>query len=163
MEIDNAKSSEFMDRLNIDKLHTTYTLADPNSLSLPRRYTLTHSDLTGEMFLSIGDNYNFDQISGLYDRLMRDEILAELNNSDCGLAYTLYCHVSGGFCFGTASMRYRIFKSELKLVLEAIRYGDRILLDKMPEVKSASVFVKFRSTKRKCDIIENWGKIDDYS
>ena len=38
---------------------------------IPRKYTLTHSDETGELFLSIGNNYDLDQIN--YG--VRDEVL----------------------------------------------------------------------------------------
>ena len=37
----------------------------------PRRYTLTHNDITGQLNLSIGCNYNTDQVSGWYTRLIR--------------------------------------------------------------------------------------------
>jgi hypothetical protein len=42
-----------------------------------RRYTLTHSDFSGDLFLSIGLEFDKQAISGLYTRIMRDEILAE--------------------------------------------------------------------------------------
>ena len=68
-----------MERLNPEKLHVTHlTGAKSNHITLPRRYTLTHSERTGELFLSIGSEYDTKQISGLYTRLMRDEVLAEL-------------------------------------------------------------------------------------
>ena len=38
---------------------------------LSRRYTLTHSDLTGKLLLSIGPDYNWKQISGWYTGLIR--------------------------------------------------------------------------------------------
>ena len=37
----------------------------------PRRYTLTHNDITGQLSLSIGSNYNLVQVSGWYTRLIR--------------------------------------------------------------------------------------------
>ena len=37
----------------------------------PRRYTLTHNDLTGELQLSVGACYNTAQISSWYNRLIR--------------------------------------------------------------------------------------------
>ena len=68
-----------MKRLNPEKLHVTYLGGTtPEKLTLPRRYTLTHSDRTGELFLSIGREYDTKQTSRLYTRLMRDEVLAEL-------------------------------------------------------------------------------------
>jgi hypothetical protein len=42
-----------MKRLNPQKLHVAYLNgAAPEDLVLPRRYTLTRSDRTGELFLS---------------------------------------------------------------------------------------------------------------
>ncbi|TWI59652.1 staygreen family protein [Halalkalibacter nanhaiisediminis] len=36
---------------------------------MPRRYTLTHSDLTGELFLTIGINYAWGKINSLRDEI----------------------------------------------------------------------------------------------
>jgi hypothetical protein len=52
---------------------------------------------------------------------MRDEVLAELSHGIDNFAFRVYCHVSGGFIVGSAGWRYNIFRSELPLVLEAIR------------------------------------------
>jgi hypothetical protein len=42
-----------MKRLNPDKLHVTYLSGTTqDKLILPRRYTLTRSDMTGELFVS---------------------------------------------------------------------------------------------------------------
>ena len=152
-----------MKRLNPDKLHVTYlTGTSPESLSLPRRYTLTHSDITGQLFLSIGNQYDTKQISGLYTRLMRDEVLAEFAREEEGLVFRVYCHISGGFVFGTAKWRYNIFHSELPLVLEAISYGDRTLFEQNPELDNAPVLIYFKSTDRRFDKAENWGTMTDY-
>ena len=43
----------------------------------PRKYTLTHNDITGSLQLSIGSAYNESQVSGWYTRILRDEVLAE--------------------------------------------------------------------------------------
>lgn len=151
-----------MERLNPGKLHVTYlTDATPESLTLPRRYTLTHSDITGELYLSIGNQYNKKQISGLYTRLMRDEVLAEFAEED-GLVFRVHCHVSGGFVFGTAKLRHNIFQSELPLVLAAIRYGDRVLFEQNPKLDNTPVVIHFRSTVSRFDKVENWGTMADY-
>jgi hypothetical protein len=152
-----------MERLKPDKLHVTYlTGTDPESLILPRRYTLTHSDITGKLFLSIGKNYNTKQISDFYTRLMRDEVLAELCHEGDNLLFRAYCHVSGGFVFGTARLRYNIFRRELPLALEAIRYGDRTLFKQNPELDNTAVFIHFESKDKRFDKIENWGTMADY-
>ena len=152
-----------MERLNPDKLHTKYlTGTTPESLILPRRYTLTHSDRTGELFLSIGTQYNTKQISKLYTKFMRDEVLAEFASEEDSSVLRAYCHVSGGFVFGTAKWRYHIFHSELPLVLETIRYGDRTLFEQNPKLDQTPVRIYFQSTDRRFNKVENWGTMADY-
>jgi hypothetical protein len=152
-----------MTRLNLEKLHVSYfSDATPEDLILPRRYTLTHSDVTGELFLSIGIQYNKKQISGLYTRLMRDEVLAELNGNEEHLEYRVYCHVSGGIALGTAGWRYNIFRSELPLVLEAIRYGDRALFDQNPKLDHVPIYIHFESNKKQFNQIEQFGTMSGY-
>ena len=152
-----------MQRLNTEKLHVTYlTGTTPELLIVPRRYTLTHSDITGELFLSIGRDYDTKQISRLYTKLMRDEVLAELSDDDDSLAFKVYCHVSGGFVIGTAKWRYNIFRSELPLVLEAIRYGDRYIFEQQPDLDTVPVLIKFRSTDSRFNTVEIWGTMFEY-
>jgi hypothetical protein len=152
-----------MERLNPEKLHVTYLSGStPEDPVLSRRYTLTHSDRTGELFLSIGNRYNKKQVSGLYTRLMRDEVLAELALHDNSPVFRVYCHVSGGFVIGTARWRYGIFQSEMRLVLEALRYGDRILFDLKPDLDNTPVLVHFQSKDSRFDKVENMGTMADY-
>jgi hypothetical protein len=152
-----------MERLNPDKLYVTFltgTIVD--NLVLPRRYTLTHSDRTGELSLSIGTEYNKKQISGLYTRFMRDEVLAELTGREESPEFYVYCHVSGGLVLGTARWRFDIFQSELRLVLEAFRHGDKILFEKIPALDDVNITVRFKSTRSTYDKTENWGIFSDY-
>jgi hypothetical protein len=152
-----------MKRLNPDKLHVTCLSGTaPEKLELPRRYTLTHSDRTGELFLTINSEYDRKQISGIYVKLMRDEVLAELSDEGDNLVLRVYCHVSGGFILGTAKWRYNILQSELPLALEAIRYGDKTLFEQK-DLDDAPVLIHFKSSKRKYDKVENWGVAGDYS
>jgi hypothetical protein len=152
-----------MTRLDPKKLHISYlSSAAPDKFNLPRRYTLTHSDITGELFLSIGDQYNKRQISGPYTRLMRDEVLAELvSDKDC-LELRVYCHVSGGLVIGTAKWRNDILHTELPLALEAIRFADRTLLNTNTNLDQTTVKVFFHSSSPRYNRIEDWGVIGDY-
>jgi len=102
-----------------------------------RRYTLTHSDFSGDLFLSIGLEFDKQAISGLYTRLMRDEILAEWLKQEESFSLHVYCHVSGGIILGTAGWRYSIFKHELPLVLKCICNGDKDLFNENPNLKNA--------------------------
>jgi hypothetical protein len=152
-----------MSRLRTEKLHVRLagdTGADDPVI--PRCYTLTHSDATGDLFLTIGSEHDRAQISGWYTRLMRDEVLAEWRQDAEGPALHVTCHVSGGLVFGLARWRYAIFQQELPLVLEAFRYGDRALFVAHPELDQSPIQVHFRAAQRRYRRAERWGKPADY-
>lgn len=152
-----------MSRLQPEKLHVTFASeVNRHGPPTPRRYTLTHSDTTGDLFLTVGRDYDEQQISGWYTRLMRDEVLAEWFNDDDGPALNVYCHVSGGLAFGPAGWRYAIFQRELPLVLECLRYGDRELFERYPELDASPIRVRFRSHRRRYRGTERWGTPADY-
>jgi hypothetical protein len=141
--------------LDAEKLHTRYLPGiDPETLTLPRRYTLTHSDTTGDLFLTIGPDYDYLQISGLYTRLMRDEVLAEWKQVRDVFSIQVYCHVSGGLVFGGADWRRSIFRSEIPLVLEAIRYGDRKMFAKDETLDHVQILVHLQTSKSTKDQVE---------
>ena len=152
-----------MNRLDPGKLHVKIlTGSAVNFMNLLRRYTVTHSDTTGDLFLTIGETYDKKQVSGLYTRLMRDEVLAELIGIDNHQELKVYCHVSGRLTFGTAKWRSNILHHELPLVLEAIRYGDRDLFDENTVLDRIPVTVYFQSRNSRYNQVENWGVIGDY-
>ena len=142
------------------RLHTSFaTDIEYDVLSLPRRYTLTHSDTTGELFLTIARDYDRKQISGWYTRFMRDEVLAEWLQEDGVYSLHLYCHVSGGIVFGTAGMRYRIFQQHMPLVLQALYEGDGALYEKSPGLIDAQVVVHFSAWQKRFRKTEIRGRI----
>jgi len=152
-----------MSRLIPSKLHVAFAIpATADRLVLPRRYTLTHSDATGDLHLTIGQDYDRRQISGIYTRLMRDEVLAEWRRGDDGVALHVYCHVSGGLVFGSAEMRDAIFRRELPLVLEAFRYGDRALFEAVPGMDRWPIWVHFMAGAGRYNRVERWGTPADY-
>ena len=153
-----------MSRLRPEKLHVR--LADgilADGPVTPRRYTLTHSDTTGELFLTVGAAFDTAQISGWYTRLMRDEVLAEWREeAENGPSLHVFCHVSGGLVFGGAAFRDAIFQRELPLVLESLRYGDRELFQAHPKLDSAPIRIHFASHRRRYRRTERWGTPADY-
>jgi hypothetical protein len=152
-----------MSRLRPEKLHVKYDNETTSDVFLlPRRYTLTHSDATGDLFLTVRKDYDQEAISGFYTRLMRDEVLAEWLEGESEPELHLYCHVSGGLVFGTARFRYNIFRRELPLVLEAICYGDQAFFAAQPSLKSASIVVHFQAKQKRYNHVESWGKPEDY-
>jgi hypothetical protein len=152
-----------MSRLNPARLHVKFAegIASDGPLS-PRRYTLTHSDQTGDLFLTIAREVDQKQIAGWYTRLMRDEVTAEWQSGAEGPSLHLFCHVSGGLAFGGAAMRDGIFRRELPLVLEAFRFGDGALFAARPELDGAPIYIHFRSTDPRYDKTERWGAPADY-
>jgi len=150
-----------MNRLNPEQLHVRFIQpAQEHGPLNPRTYTLTHSDSTGELFLTIGPDYDWKQISGWYTRLMRDEVLAEWREGQ--ETYELHVHCEVGRGIGWASMRESIFRRELDLVLEAFRYGDQCLYVKTPGLNDSRVIVHFHMKKEQNNRIEDWGRIGDY-
>jgi hypothetical protein len=136
--------------------------SEPQNFDLPRKYTLTHSDLTGDLFLSIGSNFDHKEISGIYTRLMRDEVLASWELDPEGPSLHVHCHVSGGLIVGSAAWRDSIFRRHLPLVLEAFRYGDHPFFDHHPAQDHAPILVHFHSTQSHYNRTENWGTPADY-
>jgi hypothetical protein len=152
-----------MKSLNPEHLHTEFLPGTTNESPLrPRRYTLTHSDKTGQLFLCVGLEYNQCQISGWYTRLMRDEVLAEWKHDNEDYSLWVYLHVSGGIVFGRSGWREAIFRRELPLVLEAIRYGDNQLFMVYPELDQAPIYVYFQSSDPRYQKIEQFGVLSDY-
>jgi hypothetical protein len=152
-----------MSRLKPEKLKVIYkgnaTETDPIT---PRRYTLTHSDATGDLTLTIGSEYNRRQISGWYTRFMRDEIIAEWVRRDSSYSLDVYCHVHGGLVFGGSSMRESIFLNEMPFVLEALWFGDRLLFDRHVELDDAVIRIHLQTSGRDYRVVE-MGSPRDYA
>jgi len=150
-----------MKSLSPEKLHVKYLNSLTEELTLiPRRYTLTHSDRTGDLFLTIGADYDKKQLEGWQTRSMRDEVLAEWQLEDQQYSLHVFCRVSGGL--GPIKYRDAIFRRELPLVLEVIRYGDQKLFNRYPHLDNVSIWVHFLSKKPKYNCVECWGIPNDY-
>ena len=154
-----------MNRLKPEKLHTRFASGTrTDGPVMPRRYTMTHSDATGDLFLTVGPDYDRKQISGWQTRFMRDEVLAEWvkEKEQDHPALHVHCHVSGGLIAGPAGWRDAIFRRELPLVLEVFRFGDRALFEAHPELDHSPILVHFHATQSRYDRVEQWGVPADY-
>lgn len=148
---------------NPSKLKVSYgESCEIKSDFLPRKYTLTHSDSTGDLFLKIDCQFDKKQISSLYTRFMRDEVLAEWIDNGTDKELHIYLHVSGGIVFGWAGMRDKIFQYHLPMVLKALIYGDSELFEAFPELLISSIIVHFQSNRSKYNKIKQYGIIKDY-
>jgi len=93
---------------------------------------------------------------------MRDEVLAELKKEQDRFFLHVYCHVCGGFVFGNASFREWIFRCEMSLVLEAIRYGDCELFAKDPTLDQAEILAHFQRPKAEDCKTQQLGHLSNY-
>lgn len=147
-----------MSKFNPEKLSTEFkdgvAAAEP---IVPRLYTLTHSDITAELFLTIGKRYAFDKITSL-----RDEVLGKWSGNKDGYLYVVNLHLDDDFNPIKTPIRNLIFERELPLALEAIRYGDRAFFSAHPELDAAPIIVHFNSSSPKFNKIENWGTFLKY-
>lgn len=145
---------------------------DVAALPRCRRYTLTHNDLTGSIQLSVGAEYNSQQLSGWYTRVLRDEVLAEWADPPSAVAsaaaaphlpvLNVYCHVSGEELWPVPpALRSFIFQREMKLVLDTIAHAEARLLEAHPALASATVFVHLRSDMAALDKVVAWGALGD--
>ena len=147
-----------MGKLDPKKLYVVFqdgvTTTDP---IIPRRYTLTHSDITADLFLDIGPDYANDKVTA-----MKDEVRGEWVENVGGYLYYVYLDVDGQTGWGRNGIRNFIFRRELPLALQAIRFGDREFFQMHPELNNAPIIVFFQSENPKYNSMENWGTFTEY-
>jgi hypothetical protein len=156
----NIKTVEvrYMKRLNPEKLYVEYRPGvTPTEPIIGRKYTLTHSDITADLSLTIGLEYAYDKINK-----MRDEVLTEWRFYNGYPFLYVYVYVDGQFGAGISAIRNTIFRRELPLALEAIRYGDRRLFIEYPQLDNAPIWIHFDSINPCFNRYENWGTPKDY-
>lgn len=148
-----------MRRFNPNKLFVEFREgATPTEPIIHRHYTLTHSDETGDLFLTIGLRFADDKINP-----MRDEVLGEwlFMNDTC--FYHVYLNVDGpANDEATIAIRNSIFRRELPLALTAIRYGDQRFFSSQPYLDQCPIIVYFQSTYSPFNRMENWGTFKNY-
>jgi len=147
-----------MTNLNLEKLSIKRLYSDDLEI-LSRKYTLTHSDFTGELYLTIGQDYDYEKLKKLYIRFMRDEVLAEWKTNNDVYELHIYVHISGGFVFGGARFRNAMIRSHLPLIFKILIYAESDLIRSNTLLEEASIIVHFKSKRGKYNKIENKGKI----
>lgn len=146
-----------MKMLNPEKLYVEYgNGATPTEPIIGRRYTLTHSDITGDLFLTIDSEFAYDKISK-----MRDEVLAEWQNFEGNPILYVNVYV-GDYGPKITAIRDSIFRKELPLALEAIIYGDSEIFMKYPQLNDAQIWINFDSENPAFQSLEYWGTPNNY-
>lgn len=130
---------------------------DINTEKEERKYTLTHSDETADLFLTVGKKYDYEKTNET-----RDEVLAEWKEVDGKDILSVYLQVSLDSSLTKTIIRDKIFREELPLALKAIVYGDKEFLKENPDLYKATVVINFKSDVPKYNKIEDWGIVIDY-
>ncbi|TFE01331.1 staygreen family protein [Jeotgalibacillus sp. R-1-5s-1] len=147
-----------MKKLNPEQLYAKFgnglTMMGP---VIGRKYTLTHSDITADLFLTINQQFDYEKVNA-----MRDEVLAEWKMANgCPFLY-VSVYVDGAFDPEVTALRDAIFRRELPLALEAIRYGDRRFFAAHSALDFAPIWIHFSSTNPLYNKFEYWGTPGDY-
>jgi len=147
-----------LENLNPKKLSVIFRSGvTPQNPIIPRRYTLTHSDRTAELFLTIGRAYAYEEIGPL-----RDEVRAKWVFTDNQYKLYLSVYVGGAFEKNIAAKRYQIFAKELPLALEALRYGDKLFFTHHPPLDFSPIWVHFQSVYPEFNHTAFWGMPEQY-
>lgn len=149
---------DILKRLNPCKLYVEFrngvTITEP---IIGRKYTLTHSDITANLFLTVGLQFAFDKVNA-----MRDEVLAEWRTNQESPILYVYVYVDGQFGPMVSAVRNAVFRRELPLALEAIRYGDRNFFAVHSDLDNSPIWIHFDSTNPEYNRLEYWGTPNDY-
>lgn len=147
-----------MKKLSPQKVFVQYRgIIGPYDPIKNRKYTITHSDTTAELFVFVAEDYAEDQVTK-----MRDEVRIAWTESDNGLKLTGSVLVSGKGVLGNAFIRNKIFYKEMPTALQALRQADRFLFDKNPSLDKTPVFIQFISGNPIYDKMYDFGVIGDY-
>lgn len=147
-----------MRELNPQKVFVQYRdIMKPNEPVMDRKYTVTHSDTTAELFVFVAENYAEDQITR-----MRDEVRVAWEQNKWGLVLIGSVIVDGKGVIGNAYIRNNIFYNEMPTALQALRQADRFLFDKEPNLDNTPVFIHFISGNPAYDKTYNFGTIGIY-
>ncbi|MGL5087205.1 MAG: staygreen family protein [Clostridium sp.] len=142
------------EKLFVDFKSGTETMED----IIPRVYTMTHSDETAELFVTVGIVYDYEKINE-----SRDEVLAQWVEEYGEYKVKVYVQVDGEKGIKESEIRNEIFRRELPLALTAIRYSDRSFFEKNIHLDSAQIIVNFKSSIDKYNKQENFGTFELYS
>lgn len=122
-----------------------------------RKYTITHSDTTAQLFVFVSENYAEDQITK-----MRDEVRVAWVENKEGVALIGWVLVDGKDVIGNASARNQVFYNEMPTALQALRQADRFLFDTKPYLDNTPVYIHFISSDSKYDKTYDFGVIGNY-
>ena len=148
-----------MSDLNSNKIFVQYRgFMRPYEPVKGRKYTITHSDVTAELFVFVDDDYAEDQITS-----MRDEVRIAWEQNRKGFVLIGSVLVDSKGIKGNAYIRNNIFYREMPTALKALRQADRFLFEKAPELDNTPVLIHFISSNPIYNKIYDFGVIGEYN
>ncbi|WP_019156756.1 staygreen family protein [Robertmurraya massiliosenegalensis] len=130
-----------MSKFNPSKLKVTFLPpATPFKPVDERKYTMTHSEETGETFLTVG--YCYDE--SCINPKIHDEVMAEWIPRMGQYILNGKVHVSNGeYDEQNSKIRFMIFQQEIAFALTSIVYGDRALYQYYPWLLDSPIYIQF--------------------
>lgn len=122
-----------------------------------RKYTITHSDQTAELYVFIAENYAEDQVTR-----MHDDVKIKWQQTGRGYALLGSVLIDDKDVQGNLNLRNKIFFQEMPTVLQALRLADRFLFDEKPELDHTRVLIHFESSNPIYDKTYDFGLIENY-
>ena len=129
----------------------------PYGTVMKRLYTITHSDITADLFVFIAENFAEDQVTK-----DRDEVRIEWLHTEKGIILSGYVLVDDQVVQGNSFLRNKIFYEEMPVALQALRQADRFLFHRYPHLDQTPIVIKFISSYPMYHKIYNFGMIGDY-
>ncbi len=147
-----------MRKLNPQKVFVQYRdTMKPYEPVMNRKYTITHSDISAELFVFVATRYAEDQVTD-----MRDEVRISWEQRKDGLVLLGSVLVDGNEVIGNAYIRNKIFYNEMPTALQALRQADRFLFDNDPKLDYTPVMIHFISSNPSYDKTYDFGMIGKY-
>lgn len=122
-----------------------------------RKYTITHSDTTAELFVFIAEDYAEDQVTA-----MHDEVRIAWAQNERRLALIGSVVVDGPGVWGNPAIRNGIFYREMPTALQALREADRFLFEIDPNIDNSPVYIQFISNDSAYNKVYDFGVIGNY-
>lgn len=114
-----------------------------------RKYSLSHSDETGFLFLTVGKRFYYPD---------NQTVLAELRRINCIDVLDVYVQLDNEKEIESTKIRDKIFRRELPLALKAIIYGDKQFFINN-KLLDAFIRIRFQSNHKQFNTVEQWGKV----
>jgi len=147
-----------MEKIDASKVFTEYREGvTPLSPLEQRKYTITHSDDTADLFVTIGREYAEDKVNEL-----RDELYLTYEMTKDGLVLMGKVLLDGEGVEGRTELRNRIFAKELPIALQAVRIGDHKFFEEIPFLDTIPIYIWFQSELPAYNKLYPYGTMTEY-